>query len=189
MFLSRNTDHRLSGRVIHLLFLLSSSLTGSSASCLSLAVHPAPRAVAHGEPSVCYQLEDPAWWRSTVASLEDSVGAYTGVLRLQGLPGGRGSRSLAGSAGLGWTRLVQAQASPGPLQAVPWHWACLKICQSGAPGRPYTLTSGCVLAGSLQGGGGTSSPAGALSLPAWLETLSATSEFLLGVIHRKSITW
>ena len=139
---------------------------------------------------MCYQLEDPAWWRSTVASLEDSVGAYTGVLRLQGLPGGRGSRSLAGSAGLGWThRLVQAQASPGPLQAVPWHWACLKICQSGAPGRPYTLTSGCVLAGSLQGGGGTSSPAGALSLPAWLETLSATSEFLLGVIHRKSITW
>ena len=120
-------------------------------------------------------------------SLEDSVGAYTGVLRLQGLPGGRGSRSLAGSAGLGWThRLVQAQASPGPLQAVPWHWACLKICQSGAPGQPYTLTSGCVLAGSLQWGGGTSSLAGALSLPEWLETLSATSEFLLDVIHRKA---
>lgn len=82
------------------------------------------------------------------------MGAYTGVPRLQGLPGGRGSRSLAGSAGLGWTHhLVQTQASPRPLQAMPWLWACLQICQSGAPGRPCTPPVGACLLGASSGVG------------------------------------
>lgn len=57
----------------------------------------------------------------------------------------------------GWVswahHLVQTQASPRPLQAMPWLWACLQICQSGAPGRPCNPSVGAYLLGASSGVG------------------------------------